>query len=123
MKTILKAIFSVVVLLMLGQAYGQGSKAKEPVKQTTRSNTSIAIQLKNRCEKDVIIFVGRRDELKNPKAKQKVYGGLSTNTIYASINEVVCIITPQEKATSCTNVKAGITEMEVNSSGTVITSK
>lgn len=111
-----------VMLLMLTHVYGQGSGAKEPLKKATIGN-SVAIELKNLSEKSVSIFVGRRDELKNPEPKQKAYGGLSTNTIYASINEVVCIIGDQGKPTSCTNVKTGITEMEVNSAGNVITGK
>jgi hypothetical protein len=122
MKSTLKAIFTMSILLMLTNAFCQGTGANAPMKKAAIGN-SVAIELKNLCEKDVRIFAGRRDELKNPKSKEKVYGGLSTNTIYASVNEVVCIINDQGKPTSCTNVKTGVTEVEVNKSGTVITGK
>lgn len=122
MKRTLKAIFTAGILLLLSNTYGQGTGANAPMKKAAIGN-SVAIELKNLCEKDVRIFAGRRDELKNPKPKEKVFGGLSTNTIYASVNEIVCIINTQGKPTACTNVKAGITEIEVNSPGTVITGK
>jgi len=124
MKTTFKSIFTVCMLLILCSAYSQGKTTKTaPKKAAPAIGKSVAVQLKNLCEKDVIVFVGQRADLKNPKPKQKVYGGLSTNTVYASINEVVCILNEQEKPVSCINVKPGVAKMEVNSSGTVITAK
>ena len=123
MKRAPKTIFTLGILLMLSSSYAQ-TGAKQPVKRTTPAiGHAVAVELKNLSEKSVTIFAGRRDELKNPKAKQKVYGGLSTNTLYVSVNEVVCIISPQEKPGSCANVKTGTTKMEVNAAGTVITAK
>jgi hypothetical protein len=124
MKRAFKAILTISILLMLNTAYSQGTGAKQPVKRTAPAiGNSVAIELKNLCEKSVTIFAGRRADLKAPKAKQKVYGGLSTNTLYVSVNEVVCIINAQEKPTSCVDVKAGKAQMEVNTAGTVITTK
>ena len=124
MKKPLKSILTLGIFLLLTHAYSQGTGAKEPLKKTSAAvGNSVAIELKNLSEKSVTIFAGRKDELKTPEAKQKVYGGLSTNTIYASINEVVCIINGQGKPSSCTTVKTGVTEMEVNSAGTVINGK
>ena len=123
MNSTLKAIFTVSILLLLGNAYSQGTGGKEPVKKSSAANNSVAIELKNLCERNVTIFAGPKTELKNTKAKQKVYGGLSTNTVYVSINEVVCIIDAAGKPTSCADAHQGVTKMTVNQSGTVITGK
>lgn len=124
MKIPFKAIFTVCLLLILCNAYSQGKTSKTATKKTAPAiGKSVSVQLKNLCEKQVIIFVGQRADLKNPKPKQKVYGGLSTNTVYARVNEVVCILNEQEKPVSCINVKAVATKMDVNSAGTVITGK
>ena len=123
MNTTIKTIFTIGILLSLGNVYSQGTGPKEPVKKSSAANNSVAIELKNLGEKNVTIFAGPKTELKNTKAKQKVYGGLSTNTVYVSINEVVCIIDAVGKPTSCADAHQGVTKMTVNQSGTAITGK
>lgn len=123
MKSVLKGLFTIGILLSLGNVYSQkagNGTLKTPVKESGAAGNAVAIELKNLSEKNVTIFVGPKTEIKNTKAKQKVYGGLSTNTIYVSINEVVCIISTDGKATSCADVHQGVTKMEVNKSGMVI---
>ncbi len=123
MKKNIKVALTIGILLVLGNVYSQGAGSKEAIKKGNTVNNSVAIELKNTGEHNVTIFAGPKTELKNTKAKQKVYGGLSTNTVYVSINEVVCIIDAAGQATSCADAHQGVTKMEVNKSGTVITAK
>ncbi len=97
---------------------------KRPVKMCVGSSgTTVAMGLKNLCQKPVIIYAGPKDELTNPGPREKVYEGLSTNTIYVSINEVVCIMHESGKPVACVDVMAGEAEMEIDGSGTAISTK
>jgi hypothetical protein len=54
---------------------------------------------------------------------QKTYAGLSTTTLYTSVNEVVCIMNATGAVVVCTDVKAGVTEIEIDASGSGINGK
>jgi len=124
MKTSLKSIFMVALSLAIMHIYGQESFSTRTAKKTTNlSGTSVAIALKNLSQRPVIIFAGPKEELTKPGPRQKVYEALSTNTIYVSTNEVVCIMHESGKPVACADVMAGTAEMEIDESGSIITLK
>ena len=127
MKLTIKSMLLVLIAISALNSFGQvGSTGfnKRPVKMNTGSSgTTVAIGLKNLCEKPVIVYVGPKDELTKPAPRQKVYEGLSNNTIYVSINEVVCIMHESGKPVACVDVMAGEAEMEIDESGTAISTK
>ena len=124
MKILLKSTFIVVISLAVLNGYGQINLNNHMCKTTTNSSgTAVAIGLKNLSEKPVIIFAGPKAELNKPEARQKVYQGSSTNTLYVSTSEVVCIMPQSGKPIACVDVMAGSAEMEIDKSGTIITLK
>jgi hypothetical protein len=122
MKSVIKAMLTTAILLAVVNVYSQAG-AKRVSKSTTTPGTSVALSLKNMSDNKVTIFAGPRDELSNPKTRQKVYEGQSTNTVYASVNEVVCILGADGKPVSCIDVMPNAEELEVDNSGTKISSR
>jgi hypothetical protein len=106
----------------------KSSTSKTGTKSSAKKSTPapvkpITISVHNACERDVIIFAGGKVDLKNPKPRQKILGGLSTNTLYLKTSDLVCIMTDKGKNVSCADIKAGMTKVEINISGNVITGK
>ena len=102
-------------------ATSKKSKPKTSVApKTTVEGRAVTLPLKNNCEANVSVFAGKREDLKNPQLKN--YGGLSKNTVFIKENDVVCIM-KSSKPLSCVDIKPGITALEINSSGTVISKK
>jgi hypothetical protein len=99
------------------------SKKKKPVKKAPAGPSKpVTITLKNMAEKQMPIYAGSKEGLKNIKVK--MVGGLSTNTLYVKTNDVVCILSSDGKKTmDCKDVKPSTTVMEINSSGREISSK
>lgn len=93
--------------------------AKKPV--ATIYGKEVQVSLKNLSEGSIAIFAGPKEDLQNTM-KRKSVGGLSTNTLHVRINEVVCIVNGA-KTVSCASVKTGVTQLEINISGTAITAK
>ena len=124
MNPIIKSTLTVVACLSVVQLCAQAKDNFSDQYLAYRSSgNSEVIRLKNNSDKPVIIFAGPKDELSNPKPRQKAYEAHSTNTIYVSMNEVVCIINEDEKPVSCEDVKAGIVEMEVTANGNKIVAR
>ena len=82
---------------------------------------SVTITIKNTAEKPVYVFAGPKEEIRNPQIQ--TLGGISFNKLYLKENEVVCLISTEKKPIACTVIKPGVTSVEVNSSGTTISSK
>lgn len=127
MKT--KLIFSAIVICWLAMAFAQtttkkpsSSKSKTTTKtRPTVPGKDITITLKNLSEGSVQVFAGPKEELKN-NLKKKTVGGLSKNTLYLHVNEIVCILNGG-KTVSCATITGSATLLEINNSGNVITVK
>ena len=136
----MKALSSLALLILIyGSTFGQtgttktttpaskskatSTKAKQPVKKVSppASGKELTLTLKSLCEKDLPIFSGPRADIAKPQVK--IIGGLSKNTIYVKVNEVVCIMNDKKKPVACADVKPATTTIEVNISGTGITAK
>ena len=120
------------LLFVCGITNAQTNKSKSPPKTTGKTapakrapapapKVEITVTLKNLAETNVAVFAGEKEGIRDPKLR--VLGGRSTNVIYLKTGDVVCIMTEDKKALSCADIKAATTIVEVNSSGTVITSR
>jgi len=136
----MKTLLRIVVSIALVSSVFANSSAQTIVKKKTtttikpKSTTSttkkasptvpgkeVTVTLKNLSEGTIAIFAGPKEELKNTLNKKTV-GGLSKNTLYVRVNEVVCIL-DGEKTVSCAVVKESTTLLAINSSGKGITAK
>jgi hypothetical protein len=125
MKPKLKYCAGVFIALFLFtniQAQTTTTKSKTSTKKAapTVEGKAVTIPIKNLAEADISIFAGKKEDLKTGQLKN--FGGLSKNTLYVKVNDVVCII-KDKKPVSCADIKTGTTALEVNSSGNVITKK
>ena len=135
MKHLTKIILSLALLsFAFHNAEAQTGLKKKPT-ATSKSKTTAApkkaapvaigkdvtVTLKNLSEGTIAIFAGPKDELKNT-LKKKTVGGLSKNTLYLHVNEVVCILNA-DKIVSCVAIQGTTTFLEINSSGNIITAK
>ena len=104
---------------------GASTKQNTPAKKQAApvSNKQITITLKNLAEKSVVVFAGPKVEIKNPKPRLKTLGGLSKNTVYVKVSDVVCLMNVQDKPTACTDIKLTTTLVEINASANGITAK
>ena len=135
MKTLSKIFFSIALLsFVFHNSYAQTNTKKKTVSHTKSKTTAVAkkaspvvpgkevtVTLKNLSEGTIAIFAGPKDELKNLTMKKTV-GGLSKNTLYVRVNEVVCILNG-EKTVSCAAIHANTTLLEINSSGNGVVAK
>lgn len=135
MKTLSKIFFSLALLsFAFHNGYAQTGTRKKTTTTTKTKTTVVAkkaspvvpgkevtVTLKNLSEGTIAIFAGPKDELKN-LTKKKTVGGLSKNTLYVRVNEVVCILNG-EKTVSCASIQANTTALEINSSGNAIVAK
>jgi translation initiation factor IF-2 len=129
MKTILILLLAVFIW---GTTTAQ-TTTKKKTTTTTKSKTTakktapaaygkeIQVTLKNMAEGSVAIFAGPKEDLRET-TKRKTVGGLSKNTLYVRVNEVVCIV-KGDKTVSCAAIKATTTQLEINSSANQITVK
>jgi hypothetical protein len=96
--------------------------SEKEVKPTASANTNeVVVTLKNTSELPVPVFAGPKEEIRNPKIR--AVGGLSKNTLYLEVNDVVCLMTREMKPVACTHISAGVSTVEINSSATTISSK
>lgn len=125
MKTILILLLAVFIW---GTTTAQ-TTTKRKTTTTTKSKTTakktapaygkeIQVTLKNMAEGSVAIFAGPKEDL-HETTKRKTVGGLSKNTLYVRVNEVVCIV-KGDKTVSCAAIKATTTQLEINSSANEI---
>ncbi len=112
---------SIAILAITLHAHSQTSM-KTPIAKATGGGKAIAVAIQNLSSKEVIVFAGPKDEVSKPEARQKSYAGLSTNTLYVSINEQVCIVS-NGKAESCITVSPEISKLVINNAGTAINKK
>ena len=130
MKTTFKLVTTLLLICFIfSNAYSQELASLTPtnpsekeVKPTVNVNTTdVVITLRNTSEKPVPVFAGPKEGIRNPKIK--AIGGLSKNTLYLEVNDVVCLMTNEMKAVACTNIKPGISSVEINTSATTISAK
>lgn len=132
MRTLLKTIAALLFSLMVTTAFSQTTtkkttttshktKTSTATKPATTYGKEVQVTLRNLSEGTVPIFAGPKEELKEV-TKRKTVGGLSKNTLYLRVNEVVCIV-KGEKTVSCAAIKATTTLLEINSSATEIVAK
>jgi hypothetical protein len=135
MKHLTKILLSLTLLSFAFHTADAQTTAKKKSTATSKSKTTTApkktapvaigkevtVTLKNLSEGTIAIFAGPKDELKNT-LKKKTVGGLSKNTLYLHVNEVVCILN-SDKIVSCVAIQGTTTLLEINSSGNVITAK
>ncbi len=122
-----------LAFMLIFSANAQSSSKTTAQKQTTKSRTvkpgssikttpvEIKVVVTSKCEKNVMIFAGPKENLRNPKMKE--FGGLSVNTLYVKTGNAVCIMDAKKKPVSCVSIVKGTTRLEINSSGTVIEAK
>ena len=125
MKTVIKTIFSVALSAFMFSAHSQEVAMLNPstgpgaeVKAAPAANTEMAITLKNTATTNIYVFAGPKEGIRDPKVQ--TYGGLSKNTLYLQVNDVVCLMTEEVKPKACASIKDGTTMLEVNTSGTAI---
>ncbi|MBL0308546.1 MAG: hypothetical protein IPP77_02300 [Bacteroidetes bacterium] len=88
----------------------------------TANQQEVTITIRNKAEKPVAIFAGPKEGIRDPKVQ--TLGGMSLNKLYLRESEVVCLMDMAErKPTACAVIKAGMTTIEVNPSGTTLQSK
>lgn len=122
MKIIAVALCFVCTLNASAQNAEASASSDMPKVEKTAVGKEVVIAFKNTCEKPVAIFAGAKENIRNPRIT--TFGGLSSNQkLYLRENEVVCLMTVDNRPASCTVIKPGITSVEVNSSATVITGK
>ena len=119
----IKAKLTAVVLLAVMFVYGQAGGVKRVPKSSSAPGASVVLNLKNLSDNKVTVFAGPKEELTSPKTRQKAYEGQSTNTVYASVNEVVCILGADDKPVSCIDVMPNAEELEIDNKGTTISVK
>jgi hypothetical protein len=94
------------------------TKTKTTTKVTKVAPSAITVKLTSKCEKDLMIYAGPKDKLRDPK--QREVGGLSVNTLYLKTGDVICIMDAKKKPTSCINVTKETPALQINSAGTAI---
>ncbi|HWB64229.1 MAG TPA: hypothetical protein VG603_12005 [Chitinophagales bacterium] len=132
MKTISKLYLGLVVgMFSVSTVYSQDEASLSPTYPPAKavvnnptapaSNTDMTITLKNSAEKPVAIFAGPKEEIRDPKLK--TVGGLSKNTLYVQVNDVVCLMTDDKKPRACAVITPAVTTVEINTSATTIATK
>ncbi len=135
MKHLTKILLSIALFsFAFHTAHAQTTVKKKPTSTSKTKTTAapkkaapvaigkeVSLTLKNLSEGSIAIFAGPKDELKNT-LKKKTVGGLSKNTLYLHVNEVVCILNA-DKIVSCVTIQGTSTFLEINSSGNLITAK
>ena len=122
MNAHIKMLLTAITVIAIGIPANSQGNVKPPVAKAMTNGKAIAVAIQNLSSKEVIVFAGPKDEESNPAARQKTYAGLSTNTLYVSINEQVCIIN-NGKTASCITVSPEISKLVINAAGTAISKK
>jgi hypothetical protein len=125
MKTVLiKLLFvSIVILfsrdLMAQTAKKQSSKGKNTSASASKSPAvDVTVKLTSKCERNLLIFAGPKEQLRDPKVKE--VGGLSVNTFHLKTGNAICIMDAKKKPISCFIMTKSSSQLEINSAGTVI---
>lgn len=92
-----------------------------PLVAANANAKEVVIVIKNNSENKISVFAGPKEGIREPKLN--IYGGLSTNKVYVREGDVVCIMTDEKKPKSCTVVKPGVEQIEVNTSATTLAPK
>ena len=98
----------------------KSTKTKTTTKAPKAAPAAITVKLKSKCEKEVMVFAGPKNSLRDPRFKQREVGGLSVNTFYLKTGDVVCILDNKKQPLSCVNVTKATQNLEINFSGTAI---
>jgi len=85
-------------------------KAANPIKAK-----EITLELKNSCERKILVFAGSKTELFSGKGQY--IGGVSTSKMYMVEGDVICIMNDPKTIQACSIVKEGLATVVVNSSG------
>jgi hypothetical protein len=75
----------------------------------------ITLDLKNSCERKVLVFAGPKTDLFSGKGQY--IGGVSTSKMFTVEGDVICIMNDPKTIQACSIVKEGLTKVTVNSSG------
>ena len=94
------------------------SKPKTVAATVPEPGKEVTITLTNEGRGAVPVFAGNRIDVRNPKLQS--VGGLSKNTLYLRVNDVVCIMTPEKKMVACAEIKPSTVKLSINSSATEI---
>lgn len=113
-KMMLSAIAAIFVAPFL---YAQ----EAPLVAANANAKEVVIVIKNNSENKISVFAGPKEGIREPKLN--IYGGLSTNKVYVREGDVVCIMNDEKKPKSCTVVKPGVEQIEVNTSATTLAAK
>ena len=97
------------------------SKVFSPHKSFSGQNASQKIVLVNKCERNLLIFGGPKEQFKSPKLRD--VGGLSENIFNLKVGEVVCLVDSKSKPVACYKIEKSTGIVEINSSGTTITGR
>lgn len=92
-----------------------------PAVASNANNQEMVVVIKNNSENKISVFAGPKEGIREPKLN--IYGGLSTNKVYVREGDVVCIMTDDKKPKSCTVVKPGVEQIEINTSATTLAAK
>ena len=124
MKTSISHLLFILLLLLLASevnAQTVAKKSSSKSKRTSKHQTvkavpeNITVTLTNKCERQLMIFAGAKESLRDPMQKQ--IGGLSVNTFHLKTGDVICIMDANKKPKSCINITKATGKLEINSAG------
>ncbi len=125
MKTQLtKLIFLMLVLFLSIETNAQATKKKTATKSKSTNQTTkvapvaVTVALSSKCEKQVMVYAGPKENLHEPKQRQ--LGGLSKNTLYLKTGDVICVMDAKKKPISCVTITKSTLKLEINIAGTAI---
>ncbi|MES2621813.1 MAG: hypothetical protein V4615_13265 [Bacteroidota bacterium] len=124
-----KVLWLLLVMFLITGANAQTTTKKTSTKtKSTKSKTAapvskstpvpVTITLTSKCERNLMIFSGPKENLRDPKMRQ--IGGLSVNMLYLKTNQVVCIMDAKKKPASCVTVTKQMSKLETNNAGTAL---
>lgn len=125
----IKFLWLMIALFITTGVNAQTTTKKTSTKtKTTKSKTSapapkstpvpITVTLTSKCERNLMIFSGPKENLRDPKMRQ--IGGLSVNNLFLKTSDVVCIMDAKKKPTACVTITKGSSKLETNNAGTAL---
>ena len=98
----------------------EASVAIKPVITPTYGK-EVTVNIKNTAGVPVYIYSGPKEGLRDLKVRE--LGGASLNKLYLHENEIVCLVSHENKLGACTIIKPGVTNVEVNTTASNLTNK
>ncbi|MCS6935604.1 MAG: hypothetical protein NZM35_10715 [Chitinophagales bacterium] len=111
----------IVMLLFVAVVIGYTHAQAKGNETASAGSNEFAVVIKNLCENRIVVFAGPKEAIRDPKVS--VFGGLSLNKVYVREGDVICLMTDESKPKSCTVVKSGLSQVEVNPSATNISTR